>query len=215
MITVCPQCKAPIPREVSRFCNQCGADLRAISAPLGEIDLNRPGASLEPYETPSEMPERAAASNSAALGQSPQRTTMVVPKDDPALPRPEATLRIVLRDGSVVERDMTQNEVAFGKGPQNDIILPDASVSSAHAIIRFEDGVFKITDLGSRNGTLVNDARIVEPHEIRHSDLIKMGHCALTFRLKEAGDTLSMPQRTVIMAATPTPPAAPPAPKAA
>jgi pSer/pThr/pTyr-binding forkhead associated (FHA) protein len=217
MITVCPQCKAPIPREVSRFCNQCGADLRAISGLLGENDANRPGASLESYETPSEMPERAAASNSAALGQSPQRTTMVVPKDDAALPRPEALLRIVLRDGSVVERDISQNEVSLGKGPQNDIILPDASVSSAHAIIRFEDGVFKITDLGSRNGTLVNDARVTEPREIQHSDLIKMGHCSLTFRLKEAGDTLSMPQRTVIMAATgtPVPPPAPPAPKAA
>jgi pSer/pThr/pTyr-binding forkhead associated (FHA) protein len=142
---------------------------------------------------------------------------MVVPKDDAALPRPEATLRIVLRDGSVVERDITQNEVAIGKGPQNDIILPDASVSSAHAIIRFEDGVFKITDLGSRNGTQVNDARVTDSREIQHGDLIKMGHCALTFRLKEAGDTLSMPPRTVIMSApgTPVPPPAPPAPKAA
>jgi pSer/pThr/pTyr-binding forkhead associated (FHA) protein len=140
---------------------------------------------------------------------------MAVPKDDPTLPRPEAMLRIVMRDGSVAERDITQNEVALGKGPQNDIILSDASVSTAHAVIRFEDGVFKLIDLGSRNGTLVNDARIVEPREIRHGDLIKMGHCALTFRLKEAGDTLSMPQRTLIMAATPTPPPAPPAPKAA
>src|SRR5690242_9429203 len=126
MITVCPQCKAPIPREVSRFCNQCGADLRSISASLGsvdlksdmKVDLNRPGASLEPYETPSELPERAVTPNSAALKQSPKRTTMVVPKDDATLPRPEAMLRIVMRDGSVVERDITQNEVAFGKAPQ-------------------------------------------------------------------------------------------------
>ncbi|HEX5084936.1 MAG TPA: DUF3616 domain-containing protein [Blastocatellia bacterium] len=140
---------------------------------------------------------------------------MAVPKDDATLPRPEALLRIVMRDGSVAEREITQNEVTLGKGPQNDIILPDASVSTAHAVIRFEDGVFKINDLGSRNGTLVNDARIAEWREIRHGDLIKMGHCALTFRLKEAGDTLSMPQRTLIMAATPTPPPAPPAPKAA
>src|SRR5882672_1797264 len=217
MINVCPQCKAPIPREVSRFCNQCGADLRPIYPPLTPIDANRPGAPLESYETPSEMPEKAVAPNSSALRQSPQRTTMVVPKDDAALPRPEAMLRIVLRDGSVVERDLTQNEVAIGKGPQNDIILPDASVSSAHAIIRLEDGLYKITDLGSRNGTLVNDTRINEPRVIQHGDLIKMGHCALTFRLKETGDTLSMPQRTLIMGVTgtPIPPPAPPTPKPA
>jgi pSer/pThr/pTyr-binding forkhead associated (FHA) protein len=143
---------------------------------------------------------------------------MVVPKDDAKLPRPEATLRIVLRDGSVVERDLTQNEVAIGKGPQNDIILPDASVSTAHAIIRFEDGAYKISDLGSRNGTVVNDARLgAEPRAIQHGDLIKMGHCALTFRLKEVSDTLSMPPRTLIMspAGTPLPPPAPPTPNPA
>jgi pSer/pThr/pTyr-binding forkhead associated (FHA) protein len=142
---------------------------------------------------------------------------MAVPKDDAKLPQPEAILRIVLRDGNVVERDLTQNEVAIGKGPQNDIILPDASVSTAHAVIRFENGAYKIIDLGSRNGTLVNDARITEPRAIQHGDLIKMGHCSLTFRLKETGDTLSMPQRTLIMgvAGAPVPPPAPPTPKPA
>ena len=76
-------------------------------------------------------------------------------------------LRIILRDGSVVERDLAQDEVTIGKGPQNDIILPDASVSSAHAVIRFEDGAYKLSDLGSRNGTSVNDARITEPRAIQ------------------------------------------------
>src|SRR5262245_32520017 len=218
MINVCPQCKAPIPREVSRFCNQCGADLRPISAPLGQIDINQPAASLETHETAPETPGKAVAPNSASLEQSPKRTTMAVPKDDGKSPQPEATLRIILRDGSVVERDITQNEVAIGKGPQNDIILADASVSSAHAVIRFEDGAYKILDLGSRNGTLVNDARLgPEPRAIQHGDLIKMGHCALTFRLKEASDTVSMPQRTLIMSptGTPLPPPAPPTPKPA
>jgi len=140
---------------------------------------------------------------------------MVVPKDDAELSRPEAMVRIILRDGSVVERDITHNEVTIGKGPQNDIILPDASVSSAHAVIRFEDGVYKIIDLGSRNGTLVNETRLgAESRAIQHGDLIKMGHCALTLRLKEAGDTLTMPQRTLIMG-TPVPPPAPPGPKPA
>jgi pSer/pThr/pTyr-binding forkhead associated (FHA) protein len=218
MINVCPQCKAPIPREVSRFCNQCGADLRAIFDSLASIDLNLSGASIELYEKPSEMPEEALAPNSAALRQYIQRTTMAPPIDDAKLPRPEAVLRIVLRDGSVVERDVTQNEVAIGKGPQNDIILPDASVSTAHAVIRFEEGIFKIMDLGSRNGTMVNDVRVsAEAREIHHGDLIKMGHCALTFRLKEAGDTLTMPPRTLIMNSQgePIPPPAPPTPKAA
>jgi pSer/pThr/pTyr-binding forkhead associated (FHA) protein len=122
----------------------------------------------------------------------------------------------MMRDGSVIERDISENEVKIGKGPQNNIILSDASVSSVHAMISFEDGAYKISDLGSRNGTLLNDARITEPREIQHGDLIKMGHCALTFRLKEAGDTLSMPRTQILGAAgTPVPPPAPPTPKPA
>jgi len=136
------------------------------------MDTSRSGTPLESYENLSERPEKAVAPNSAALRQIPQRMTMVVPTDDSSLPRPEAMLRIVMRDGSVVERDLTQNEVAIGKGPQNDIILTDASVSSTHAVIRFEDGVYTISDLGSRNGTQVNDARITEPRVIQHGDLI-------------------------------------------
>jgi pSer/pThr/pTyr-binding forkhead associated (FHA) protein len=141
---------------------------------------------------------------------------MVAPKDSAKLQRPEAVLHILLRDGSVTEREIAGDEVKIGKGPQNDIILSDASVSSTHAMISFEDGGFKISDLGSRNGTLLNDARVTEPRPIQHGDLIKMGHCTLTFRLKEAGDTLSM-QRTQMLDPSQPPPAppAPPTPKPA
>src|SRR5262244_2724259 len=219
MTNVCPQCKAPIPRDVSRFCNQCGADLRFVSAPLGQVDISRVGNSTEvaSIEIPPQTLERVALPKSAPLTESSQRTTMVVPKDDAKLRRPEALLHILMRDGSVIERDLSGNEVKIGKGPQNDIILSDASVSGVHAMISFEDGVYKIRDLGSRNGTLLNDERITEPRAIQHGDLIKMGHCALTFRLKEAVDTQSMPQRTLIMGVTgtPLPPPAPPSPKPA
>src|SRR5262245_2194115 len=218
MTNVCPQCKAPIPRDVSRFCNQCGADLRFVSAPLGQVDISRVGNSTEmaSIEIPPQTLERVALPKSAPLTESSQRTTMVVPKDDAKLQRPEALLHILVRDGSVIERDLSGNEVKIGKGPQNDIILSDASVSGVHAMISFEDGVYKIRDLGSRNGTLLNDERITEPRAIQHGDLIKMGHCALTFRLKEAVDTQSMP-RTQILGATgtPVPPPAPPTPKPA
>ncbi|MCG3160706.1 MAG: hypothetical protein JMDDDDMK_01775 [Acidobacteria bacterium] len=141
---------------------------------------------------------------------------MVAPHNEAKPQQPEATLHILLRDGSVIERDLKDGAVKIGKLPQNDIILDDASVSGSHAMISFEGGAYRISDLGSKNGTSLNDARITEPRALQHGDLIKMGHCTLTFRLKEAGDTLSV-QRTQILGAgeTPPPPPAPPAPKPA
>ncbi|MGH9832389.1 MAG: DUF3616 domain-containing protein [Blastocatellia bacterium] len=140
---------------------------------------------------------------------------MVATQNDAQPQRSEATLHILLRDGSVIERDLT-DETRIGKGPQNDIILADASVSSAHAMINFENGAYMLSDLGSRNGTLLNDARITEPRPLQHGDLIKMGHCTITFRLKEAGDTLSMPRTQILgVSGPPPPPPAPPGPKPA
>src|SRR5262249_32984458 len=131
MINVCPQCKSPIPRDVSRFCNQCGADLRLVSAPLGQVDISRVGTSPEiaNIEIPPKTLEVASPPISAPLIESSDRKTMVVPKDEVKIKRPEALLHIMLRDGSVIEREITQDEVKIGKGPQNDIILSDASVS--------------------------------------------------------------------------------------
>ncbi|HKX27338.1 MAG TPA: DUF3616 domain-containing protein [Blastocatellia bacterium] len=117
-----------------------------------------------------------------------------------------------MRDGSVVERDLVLEETKIGKGPHNDIILADASVSGAHALISFAEGVYTLSDLGSRNGTSLNDQRLTSPQSLQHGDLIKMGHCTITFRMKEAGDTLSIQISEIINPAQPPPPPTPPPP---
>jgi pSer/pThr/pTyr-binding forkhead associated (FHA) protein len=125
--------------------------------------------------------------------------------------KPDATLHILQRDGSVSERGLLQAETMIGKGAHNHIILADASVSSTHAKITFINGVYTLSDLGSRNGTFLNDARITEPSELHHGDRLKMGHCTLTFRIEGADDTLLM-QASEVAAQPPPPPTPPPAP---
>jgi pSer/pThr/pTyr-binding forkhead associated (FHA) protein len=125
--------------------------------------------------------------------------------------KPDATLHILQRGGSVSERGLSQAETMIGKGAHNHIILADASVSSTHAKITFTNGVFTLTDLGSRNGTFLNDARITEPRELHHGDRVKMGHCTLTFRIEGVDDTILVPASEVA-AQPPPPPTPPPAP---
>jgi pSer/pThr/pTyr-binding forkhead associated (FHA) protein len=126
----------------------------------------------------------------------------------PETEKPDATLHILQRDGSVSERGLSQPETMIGKGAHNHIILADASVSSTHAKITFSNGVYTLSDLRSRNGTFLNDARITEPRELHHGDRVKLGHCILTFRIEGADDTLMMPVSEV--AAQPPPPPPPP-----
>ena len=102
---------------------------------------------------------------------------------------PAASLRILLRDGGVIERQLAKPETTIGKGPQNDITLADPAVSTSHAAIRFEAHGYTIVDLGSRNGTFVNDVKLEAPRALAHGDVIRMGRCSLTYRLAHASET--------------------------
>ncbi|MGH2607720.1 MAG: FHA domain-containing protein [Tepidiformaceae bacterium] len=55
---------------------------------------------------------------------------------------------------------LVSGEMTVGRDPQNGIVLADPSVSGHHAsIVRSGDG-WRVTDLGSTNGTLVNGRSI-------------------------------------------------------
>jgi pSer/pThr/pTyr-binding forkhead associated (FHA) protein len=205
MLNFCPHCKSPIPREGSSFCNQCGGDLRSLSPGPSEKS-----AGVVQYSGTAETPNEGVISISPPNADRPSKSMMVVSQDEIKSDQPHALLYILLRDGSVIERDLVQEETKIGKGPFNDIILADASVSNTHARINFTGTEYTISDLGSRNGTYLNDARLTEPRPLHHGDLIKMGHCTITFRLKEAGDTQSTTRTQLLDPSHPPPPPTPP-----
>lgn len=47
-----------------------------------------------------------------------------------------------------------------GRGPNAQIRLEDTTVSAEHASVYFDGGAWKVRDLGSRNGTFVNDRQL-------------------------------------------------------
>jgi pSer/pThr/pTyr-binding forkhead associated (FHA) protein len=63
---------------------------------------------------------------------------------------------------------------SIGRSPDNDICIPERHVSRGHAVINFRNGVFTITDLGSANGTFVNDRKISSPYVLAHGDVIRL-----------------------------------------
>lgn len=79
----------------------------------------------------------------------------------------------------------------IGRGPNNNLILEDRSVSRKHAVINYMDGRFILSDLNSTKGILVNGQKA---HEItlQNRDRIKMGGEVLEFLEGEP----SMPIKT-------------------
>lgn len=62
----------------------------------------------------------------------------------------------------------------IGRLDDNDICIKEQHVSRQHAVVNFRDGIFMITDLGSANGTFVNDRRLEEPWPLAAGDLIRL-----------------------------------------
>lgn len=88
--------------------------------------------------------------------------------------------------GEGEDRPLKLGSNSFGRKSDNDITISDAYVSGRHGTVEVtEEGVF-LTDIGSTNGTLLNDAKL-NPNVrtmISEDDEIKLG--SLTFRVRIA-----------------------------
>jgi pSer/pThr/pTyr-binding forkhead associated (FHA) protein len=62
------------------------------------------------------------------------------------------------------------------------IRLSDSYVSQVHARLYGKDGSWFVEDLGSTNGTYLNDRRVVQPVEVHAGDVVKVGKTVLELR---------------------------------
>jgi adenylate cyclase len=71
---------------------------------------------------------------------------------------------------------------SLGRSDASDVAIPDDRVSRRHALIQMQgEQEFWLVDFGSRNGTYLNDQRIIRPTRLRHADRIKVGHVEFAF----------------------------------
>ena len=71
--------------------------------------------------------------------------------------------------------------IRMGRAPQNEIILEAKNISRFHCQIKRENDRLVIEDLGSTNGTYVNEVRISEPHMLSVGDIVRVGHEQIIF----------------------------------
>ncbi|MEK6549213.1 MAG: FHA domain-containing protein, partial [Nitrospirota bacterium] len=72
-------------------------------------------------------------------------------------------------------------QLTIGRKPDNDLVIDNPAVSGHHARVVQEEGGFFIEDLGSTNGTFINDAK-VQKQKLKNTDCIKVGKHALIFQ---------------------------------
>ena len=87
------------------------------------------------------------------------------------------------------------NPYTIGRTPDNQLVVNDSKASSHHAQIRYEGQGYEVIDLGSRNGTYVNEQQLVPhvPHLLSVNDQIRIGDTTFVF---EADAISSQPSHT-------------------
>lgn len=70
--------------------------------------------------------------------------------------------------------------ITIGRETDNTIVITDdAYISSHHATISMADGHVVVDDLGSRNGTYLNGAKLTQRHTVHTGDRIQVGYTVL------------------------------------
>lgn len=81
----------------------------------------------------------------------------------------------------------TGHLLMLGRAPNNDVVIPDPSVSRFHAFLKRDaSGVFLIQDAGSTNGTSVNGAPVAAKDHgpataLKRGDTVRLGQLEFTF----------------------------------
>jgi DNA-binding NtrC family response regulator len=90
-----------------------------------------------------------------------------------------AYLLVVDNDTSSIFHLPRGGAVVIGRDKDVELRVQHASVSRRHATIRIDEGIIRIADLGSHNGTRVNGERISESRVLASGDVATVGDVVL------------------------------------
>jgi DNA-binding NtrC family response regulator len=106
---------------------------------------------------------------------------------DDAEPMRHSGFRLVVLNGELRGReiDVTQDAIQLGKSRQCDVVLPDESVSRAHAEIRRQGDNYRVVDMQSTNGLFIGGVRVSDGF-LRPGDVLGLGKVQLRFMPRDS-----------------------------
>ncbi|KAH8407694.1 hypothetical protein KR222_010871, partial [Zaprionus bogoriensis] len=131
------------------------------------------------------------------------------------------SLRIIVQETQLKELTVgslhliTYKGGSLGREGAHDVIIPDLNVSKCHLSFNYDIklGVYKCQDLGSRNGTVLNGARMSESKrasealDLVHGSVIALGQTKLLCHIHEGNSTCGLCEPGLLIE-TPAPAAA-------
>jgi pSer/pThr/pTyr-binding forkhead associated (FHA) protein len=85
-------------------------------------------------------------------------------------------------DGEKPSTVRLRDTIDVGRAASCTITIDDTYVSQHHARFFARDGEWYVEDLGSTNGTYLNDQPVTQPAEIHAGDVVRLGKTVLELR---------------------------------
>ncbi|MBS2027254.1 MAG: FHA domain-containing protein [Deltaproteobacteria bacterium] len=101
--------------------------------------------------------------------------------------------KLVIRmPGGLATEFPIRDRLSMGRNPQrNNICISDREVSKEHAVVERRGSEVIVRDLGSSNGTFVNEAKIGE-HRLKDGDIIRVGTTQIVYMAAEAQPAITI-----------------------
>lgn len=94
-------------------------------------------------------------------------------------------LRVLTPDGEMIQHQTEGEEITVGRSSSAHLSLSDRFLSRLHARFFQKDDAWWVEDLGSRNGTHLNDRKLEAPAKVKDGDSIRVSGCTITVHSEE------------------------------
>jgi FHA domain len=117
-------------------------------------------------------------------GREVRRSRTAQPKPRPARRGKKAPTKVLVLDekGRKIGSHRLNGTIQIGRAPSCQIKLSDTYISQLHAKISQRNGAWVVEDLGSTNGTYLNQRKVTVPTEISAGDRIRVGKTTIEVR---------------------------------
>ena len=99
---------------------------------------------------------------------------------------PNIQISVDRQDNSPIVRHFALPEIFIGRDPNCQVTIDDDTVSARHSRLTYHHSQWWLEDLGSTNGTMLNQERIGTPTVVITGDEIGCGKATLTIALSAA-----------------------------
>ena len=150
--------------------NAAAANAAAASVTAANAAAAASAATAAPAAAP-----RPAASNATIIDRKPQAATII------DVPKTGDTLTVQAGQSRGNTYDLPANDITIGRDPKCYIVIDDGKVSREHVKLCYSLNGWSVLDLGSANGTYLNDQRLAGQQALSNGDRVKIGDTVLVF----------------------------------